>query len=79
MTKLNRINVLFILSVLAGCSTAGTENSRIDYKTAAVKVPALEVPPDLTAPTPANQFLIPGDESVDVDAVNTNLSDYCWK
>ena len=46
--------------VLAGCSSIGLESKKIDYKTAsAVKVPTLEVPPDLTSPTRDDRYLVP--------------------
>lgn len=41
----------------------GPESKRIDYKAAAVKTIPLEVPPDLTAPTSAGQFIIPDNDS----------------
>ena len=60
--------LLLALLALAGCSTIGLESKRIDYKAAAVKTVPLEVPPDLTAPTSAGQFIIPNNDSnVDVE------------
>lgn len=59
---------MLALLALAGCSTIGLESKRIDYKAAAVKTVPLEVPPDLTAPTSAGQFIIPNNGSnVDVE------------
>ncbi|MEQ1812931.1 MAG: outer membrane protein assembly factor BamC [Candidatus Nitrotoga sp.] len=55
--------LLLILLELAGCGTIGLESKRIDYKAAAVKTIPLEVPPDLTAPTSAGQFIIPNNGS----------------
>jgi len=44
----------------AGCSTIGLESKKIDYKTAsAVKVPTLEIPPDLTSPARDDRFAVP--------------------
>ena len=45
---------------LAGCANLGIESKKIDYKSAsAVKVPTLEVPPDLTSPTRDDRFVVP--------------------
>jgi len=45
---------------MAGCSGVNFESKKIDYKTAsAVKVPTLEVPPDLTSPTRDDRFVVP--------------------
>lgn len=42
------------------------EGKRVDYKSATVKVPSLEVPPDLTTPTVEERYTVPdrGDENV---------------
>jgi len=44
--------------VLAGCGGSLFESQRIEYKTAA-KLPTLEVPPDLTAPSRDNRYQVP--------------------
>jgi outer membrane protein assembly factor BamC len=45
--------------VLVGCSSIGDLfDSKIDYKTAS-RLPPLEVPPDLTAPSRDNRFTVP--------------------
>ena len=45
---------------LAACSSIGIESKKIDYKSAsAVKVPTLEIPPDLTSPTRDDRFAVP--------------------
>jgi len=44
---------------LAGCGSMSLENKHVDYQAAAVKVPSLEVPPDLTNPTTEDHFNIP--------------------
>ncbi len=50
---------VFSLSLaLIGCETF--ESSSIDYKSAR-KAPTLEVPPDLTAPSPTDRFAVPDD------------------
>jgi outer membrane protein assembly factor BamC len=53
--------LLCILSlVLAACSSLGIEPKKIDYKSAsAVKVPTLEVPPDLTSPARDDRYAVP--------------------
>ena len=44
----------------AGCSGIDIESKKIDYKTASsVRVPTLEVPPDLTSPTRDDRFVVP--------------------
>jgi outer membrane protein assembly factor BamC len=49
-----------MLLVLAGCSSIGLEPKKIDYKTSsAVKVPTLEIPPDLTSPGRDDRFAVP--------------------
>lgn len=62
----------FALLILAGCSAIGIENKRIDYKSAATKTPALEIPPDLTTPAIKNQHTIPGSDG----EIVTNFSDF---
>ena len=48
-----------VLAVLvAGCGGSLFESQRIEYKTAA-KLPTLEVPPDLTAPSRDNRYQVP--------------------
>ncbi len=50
---------LFAL-ILAACSSLGLESKKIDYKSAAtVKVPTLEVPPDLTSPARDDRYAVP--------------------
>lgn len=44
---------------LAGCGSMSLESKRVDYKAAAVKVPSLEVPPDLTTPDAEDHYAIP--------------------
>ncbi|HTN94982.1 MAG TPA: outer membrane protein assembly factor BamC [Gallionella sp.] len=48
-----------VLASLAGCSTLAADGKRIDYGAAAVKVPSLEVPPDLTAPAGDDRYKVP--------------------
>lgn len=67
------LTALFIsLLILAGCSAVGIENKRVDYKSAANKMPTLEVPPDLTTPVTKNQHIIPGSDG----EVTANFSDF---
>ena len=55
-----RLTFCSILVLLAGCSTIGLEPKKIDYKSSsAVKVPTLEIPPDLTSPTRDDRFAVP--------------------
>ncbi|RTL51368.1 MAG: outer membrane protein assembly factor BamC [Rhodocyclaceae bacterium] len=45
---------------LAGCSGSLLESKKIDYKSAATnKLPPLEIPPDLTAPSRDERFTVP--------------------
>lgn len=56
---------LFVGSiVLSGCSASSSllESKRVDYKSAA-KVPTLEVPPDLTAPSADDRYAMPDSKS----------------
>lgn len=55
-----RTSICWVAVVLAGCSSLGIESKKIDYKSAsAVKVPTLEVPPDLTSPSRDDRFAVP--------------------
>ena len=51
------------LVALAGCSALGADGKRIDYGAAAVQVPSLEVPPDLTEPAVDDSYKIPQGQS----------------
>lgn len=56
----SRLTLCTLSMVLAACSTIGLESKKIDYKTAStVKVPTLEIPPDLTSPTRDDRFAVP--------------------
>ena len=50
--------VAVLAVLLAGCGGSLFESQRIEYKTAA-KLPTLEVPPDLTAPSRDNRYQVP--------------------
>lgn len=53
-------SVAVLAGLGTGCSSLSLEPKKIDYKSAsAVKVPTLEVPPDLTSPTRDDRFLVP--------------------
>ncbi len=59
--KISHLTALSLaLLGLAGCSAIGIESKRVDYKSAAVKVPPLEVPPDLTTRVAGDRYTIPG-------------------
>ncbi len=47
------------LASLAGCNSLGLGSKRIDYSAGAAQVPALEVPPDLTAPASDERYRVP--------------------
>jgi len=53
-----------LAAVLGACSTATEmlEGKKVDYKSAG-QVPTLEIPPDLTAPTRDNRYVVPGGTS----------------
>ena len=58
--KARRLIVLAIsLLALSGCSAVGSESKRVDYKSVAVKVPPLDVPPDLTTLVAGDRYTIP--------------------
>jgi outer membrane protein assembly factor BamC len=45
---------------IAGCADLSIESKKVDYKSAsAVRVPSLEVPPDLTSPARDDRFVVP--------------------
>ncbi len=55
-----RLTLCALTVVLAACSSLGIESKKIDYKSASkVKVPTLEVPPDLTSPKRDDRFAVP--------------------
>jgi outer membrane protein assembly factor BamC len=56
-----RLLPLFLLLTLAASGCGITESKKIDYKSAA-KLPTLEVPPDLVAPSTDNRYAIPETE-----------------
>lgn len=72
MRTLYLIALFFSFLILAGCSAIGIENKRVDYKSGAIKVPTLEVPPDLTAPVARSKHTIPGSDGESA----ANYSDY---
>jgi outer membrane protein assembly factor BamC len=53
-----RLFPLFLMVALAASGCGVVESKKIDYKSAN-KLPTLEVPPDLTAPTGDNRYAIP--------------------
>ncbi|ANQ84262.1 outer membrane protein assembly factor BamC [Azoarcus olearius] len=54
------LSVIALSLMLAGCSGSLLESKRIDYKSASSqRVPQLEVPPDLVAPTRDDRFAVP--------------------
>lgn len=68
--KIRNIAILVLaVSALASCSF---DKKRIDYKAVSSSVPALEVPPDLTAPAANEQYAIPGGDG----GLVANYSDY---
>jgi outer membrane protein assembly factor BamC len=60
------------LVLISGCSDNPLSNKRIDYRTAAVQVPVLEVPPDLTAPGRDDRYKMPQGDGESV----ATFSDY---
>jgi outer membrane protein assembly factor BamC len=61
-----------VLVTLASCSTLNADGKRIDYGAASVKVPTLEVPPDLTSPVGDDRYKVPQGEGETV----ATYSDY---
>lgn len=50
---------VFGVVLLAGCNTLGLGDKRVDYRAGAEQVPALEIPPDLTAPGRDERYRVP--------------------
>lgn len=49
-----------LTGLIAGCADLGIESKKIDYKSAStVRVPTLEIPPDLTSPARDDRFIVP--------------------
>ena len=66
------------LVLLAACTTLNADGKRIDYGGAALQVPTLEVPPDLTTPTGDDRYKVPqgdGEALITTEGVAT-YSDY---
>lgn len=61
-----------MLVSLAGCKSLGLGGKRIDYGAGATQVPALEVPPDLTAPGSDEHYRVPQGDGESV----ATFSDY---
>lgn len=72
MRTTNKAALAATLLALAGCSSLGFENKRVDYKSQAQRAPSLEVPPDLTTPSSEGRYTIPGSEGETV----ASYSDY---
>ena len=51
--------ILLPAVMLAGCEMSLPESKKVDYKAAAVKLPPLEIPPDLTQPTHDDRYAVP--------------------
>lgn len=67
-----------VLVSLSSCSTLASDGKRIDYGAAALRVPSLEVPPDLTMPGSDERYKVPQGQG---EALNTpegsaTFSDY---
>jgi outer membrane protein assembly factor BamC len=61
-----------VLFSLVSCSTLNADGKRIDYGAAALQVPSLEVPPDLTTPVVDERYKVPQGEGETV----ATYSDY---
>jgi len=61
-----------VLVSLLSCSTLSSDGKRIDYGAAALQVPTLEVPPDLTTPGGEERYKVPQGEGETV----ATYSDY---
>ncbi len=66
MRTLNLAVLPIMILTIAGCGTMDLEGKRVDYKSATIKVPSLEVPPDLTMPGADDRYAIPegGEDTV---------------
>ncbi|HEX8987222.1 MAG TPA: outer membrane protein assembly factor BamC [Rhodocyclaceae bacterium] len=51
--------ILLPALLLAGCEMSLPESKKVDYKSAANKLPPLEIPPDLTQPTRDDRYAVP--------------------
>jgi outer membrane protein assembly factor BamC len=52
--------VVVLAGSIAGCADLGIDSKKIDYKSAStVRVPTLEIPPDLTSPARDDRFVVP--------------------
>ncbi len=59
--KVSHIGICSVTLIsLVGCSAMGLGNKRIDYGAAAVQVPTLETPPELSAPQTDDRYKVAG-------------------
>lgn len=65
-----------VLVSLLSCSTLASDGKRIDYGAAALQVPSLEIPPDLTAPAGDEHYQIPQAPSGVVSAPDAGVATY---
>jgi outer membrane protein assembly factor BamC len=57
--KIKQLGALSLaLLALSGCSSMSSDNKRVDYRAAAIKLPALEIPPDLTTPGTEDHYSV---------------------
>lgn len=59
MKHLTALIVCLAVAALAGCSSSMLESKKIDYKSEAKQVRPLEIPPDLTSPSPNDRYAVP--------------------
>lgn len=52
-------SLIALAVALSGCSGSLLESKKIDYKSGARQLPQLEIPPDLTAPTRDDRYVVP--------------------
>ena len=58
--RLNTVAALVIAAMLSACSSLPKlESDRVEYKSAAKKLPPLDIPPDLTRPTADDRYAVP--------------------
>lgn len=61
-----------VLVLLSGCNSLGLGSNRVDYRAGAAQAPALEIPPDLTAPGRDERYRMPRGD----DETVATFSDY---
>ena len=60
MNPISRLALVGLTLTLGACTITALEGDKVDYKSAAVKAPSLEIPPDMTQLSRESRYAVPG-------------------